>query len=106
MINLKYLTLLIYHLENGKMIKNEHKTRQSQGTRTINLCDDFIDLLKGSPNRYFVTNVKFELYKDSNGLSKKMKKNLGFKNNTMRKAKSSINLKSIDRDVCEAQGHS
>ena len=92
-------------LENHKMIINDHKTSKSQGIRTINLCDDFIDLLKDFPNRYFVTNEKFELYKDSSGLSKKMKKYLGFKNYTMRKAKSSINLKSIDQDVCEAQGH-
>jgi hypothetical protein len=93
-------------LENHKMIINDHKTSKSQGIRTISLCDDFIDLLKDFPNRYFVTNEKFELYKDSSGLSKKMKKYLGFKNYTMRKAKSSINLKSIDQDVCEAQGHS
>ena len=88
------------------MIINDHKTTKFQGTRTINLCGDFIDLLKDFPNRYFVTNEKFELYKDSSGLSKKMKKYLCFKNYTMRKAKSSINLKSIDLDVCDAQGHS
>ena len=56
------------------MIINDHKTTKSQGPRTINLCDDFIELLKDFPNRYFVTNEKFELYKDPSGLSKKMKK--------------------------------
>ena len=48
-------------LENGKMIINDHKTTKSQGPRTINLCDDFIDLLKDFLYRYFVTNEKFEL---------------------------------------------
>ena len=88
------------------MVINDHKTTKSQGIRTINLCDEFIDLLKDFPNRYFVTNEKFELYKDSSGLSKKNEKYLGLKNYTMRKAQILINLKSIDKDVCEAQGHS
>ena len=85
------------------MVINDHKTTESQGPRTINLCDDFIDLLKDFPNRYFVTNEKFELYKDSSGISKKMKKYLGFKNFTMRKANSSINLKSIGQNFSDEQ---
>ena len=35
-----------------------------------------------------------------------MKNYLGFKNYTMRKARSSINLKSVDQDVSEVQGRS
>ena len=61
-------------LENGKMVINDHKTSKITGHRTTDLCDSFIDLLKDFPYRYFVTNESHMLYKDSSGLSKKMRK--------------------------------
>ena len=88
------------------MIIADHKTAKKTGKRIIDLSDEFIDLVKEYPNRYFIVNQRLEPYKDSSGLSKKMLKYLGFKNYVFRKAKSSINLKSIDEKLCAIQGHS
>ena len=79
---------------------------KKSGVRTINLTDDFIELVKDYPNRYFVTNEKGGLYKDASGLSKKMRRHYGFLNYTLRKAKSSVNLIGVDTSVADAQGHS
>ena len=99
-------TLNYIDLKNKQMIIADHKTAKKTGKRIIDLSDEFIDLVKEYPNRYFIVNQRLEPYKDSSGLSKKMLKYLGFKNYVFRKAKSSINLKSIDEKLCAIQGHS
>ena len=93
-------------LENKKMIVGNHKTCQKSGIRTFDLCDEFIQIVKDYPNRFLVTNMNGDIYQDATGFSKKLKKYYGNMNYTIRKAKSSINLVSIDENLANIQGHS
>ena len=47
-----------------------------------------------------------DMYQDSSGFSKKLKKYFGSMNYTIRKAKSSINLAGIDENLTNIHGHS
>jgi hypothetical protein len=93
-------------IENKKMIIRKHKSMKSMGTRTIDLCDEFMDLVKDYPNRLFVTTIGGKSYTDATGLTKKIKKSFGNGIYDYRIAKSSINLQGVDTELATNQGHS
>ena len=82
------------------------KQSRSRGIRTFDLCDEFIEIVKDYGNRFLVTNMNGDMYQDATGFSKKIKKYYGNMNYTIRKAKSSINLVSINENLANIQGHS
>ena len=56
------------------MIINKHKNQKKDGQRVIKLSNNFIELIKDYPNRYFIANDNNTPYKDATGLNKKVKK--------------------------------
>lgn len=93
-------------IENKKLNLNKHKTIKKSGSRLIDLTDQFIELIKDYPDRYFITNNENKPYKDPTGLSKRFKNIFGGLIYDIRRAKSSINLENVDETLCNVQGHS
>ena len=92
-------------IENKKMIIGKHKSMKSIRTRTIDLCDEFMELIHDFPTRLLVTNNSGSAYKDATGLTKKIKKVFGSGIYDFRYAKSSINLQGVDTELATTQGH-
>lgn len=93
------------NLKTNQMIIGKHKTIKKTGIRTINLSEKCMNLIKDYPNRYLITKKNGELYSDATGFSKRLGVIFGNMNYTLRDAKSSINLKNINVNVANAQGH-
>ena len=93
------------NLKNRQMVIRKHKSMKSMGTRTIDLCDEFMELIHDFPNRLLLTNNNGSAYKDATGLTKKIKKVFGSGIYDFRYAKSSINLQGIDTELATTQGH-
>ena len=95
------------NLKTNQMIIGKHKTVKKTGVRTINLSDKCMVLIKDFPNRFLITKKNgVELYKDATGFSKRLGVIFGNMNYAIRDAKSSINLKGVNKNVADAQGHS
>ena len=93
-------------ISKSQMVIRDHKTFKKTGVRIIDLCEDFMNLVRPFPNQHFITNKKKETYKDATGFSTRLEALFGSKNYELRKAKSSINLANVDMSVCHNQGHS
>lgn len=93
------------NLKTNQMIIGKHKTIKKTGIRTITLSEKCMNLIKDYPDRYLITKKNGELYSDATGFSKRLGVIFGNMNYTLRDAKSSINLKNINMNVANAQGH-
>ena len=60
--------------------------------RTVDLCQEFMNLIELYANRLLLTNNDNKAYKDATGLTKKIKNTFGNGIYDFRYAKSSINL--------------
>ena len=94
------------NLKTNQMIIGKHKTVKKTGIRTIHLSDKCMVLIKDFPNRFLITKKGGDLYKDATGFSKRLGVIFGNMNYAIRDAKSSINLKGVNKNVADAQGHS
>ena len=93
------------NVEKKQMIIRKHKSMKSMGTRTIYLCQEFMNLIELYANRLLLTNNDNKPYKDATGLTKKIKKTFGNGICDFRYAKSSINLQGVDTELATTQGH-
>ena len=58
------------NLQTKQLIIREHKNKKYKEIRTIDLKDDFTELIKNRVGKYLFTNTKDEVYSDNDKLNK------------------------------------